>query len=292
MTARVDRPEREWDPELYYADKDANPGAGLIHGLDEAEYHAHPTSLSVSGAKVLLKSPARYKWEREHPVHKDVFDFGTAAHKLVLGVGADLEVIHHDDWRTKAAREERDAARAAGKTPILRGDYDTVQAMADRLSEHRTAMALLSEGKPEVSAFCADEATGVMRRARFDWLNEDMLTDYKTAASSEPDAFGRAAHSFGYHMQAAWYLDIARDLGMEPRGFVFIVQEKTAPHEVTCIELTRDAVDLGRLRNQAALERFRDCTESGIWPGYAPDDRIVSTDLPVWAYRENLLEEA
>jgi hypothetical protein len=92
---------------------------GFHDDIPEAEYHAHQGSLSVSGAKVLLKAPALFKWQQDHPVHKDVFDFGSAAHALVLGVGAPLHVVHADSWRTKAAQEERDKARAEGSIPLL-----------------------------------------------------------------------------------------------------------------------------------------------------------------------------
>lgn len=140
----------------------------LIRDLDEAKYHADRDSLSVSGAKLLLRSPALFRHRLDHPEHKDVFDLGSAAHKLVLGVGPDLAVIDADSWRTKAAQEERDAARAAGAIPLLKADHERVVAMADRLAEHKTAMTLLSEGEPEVSAYALDERTGVLRRGRFD----------------------------------------------------------------------------------------------------------------------------
>lgn len=260
---------------------------GLHDDVPEADYHADRESLSVSGAKLLLKAPALYRHRLDNPEHRDVFDVGSAAHALVLGVGNPIRVIYAADWRGKDAREERDHARANGETPLLEKDYKRVQAMADELSSHRLAMRLLSEGRPEVSAYAVDEATGVMRRARFDWLGASILTDYKSAATSEPGAFVRAAANFGYHMQAAWYADLARDLGHPAEAFAFIAQEKEPPYLVTVIELPADLVDVGRLRNRAALERFRDCQESGVWPGYVPDDTFATPTAPAWALRED-----
>ena len=77
MTSYI-APEREHDDERMWAQRkpELEP-SGLVHGMPEDEYHAHPTSLSVSGAKTLLKSPARFQWERQNPVYKDVFDFGS-----------------------------------------------------------------------------------------------------------------------------------------------------------------------------------------------------------------------
>ena len=266
--------------------------AGFVRDLDEATYHADRTSLSVSGAKTLMKSPALFRHQQDNPVHKDVFDFGTAAHRLVLGVGAELAVVEADDWRGKGAREAREAARLNGRTPLLAKDYATVQAMADRLSEHTLAMRLLSEGEPEVSAYALDEETGVMRRGRFDWLHPSLLVDYKSAASANPrDLAGRygAVRKWGYDAQAAWYTDLARDLGHPAAAFAFVFQEKSEPYQVTVAYI--DDADLwdARQHNRAALERFRDCTAAGIWPAYLPDDTAARLSLTDQTYFEEAI---
>ena len=95
--------------------------------------------------------------------------------------------------------------------------------------------------------------------------------------------------NYGYHMQHAWYLDLARDLGHDASAFAFIVQEKEPPYIVTVVELPPALVDVGRERNRRALERFRDCTESGLWPGYVPDDTFAQPSAPRWAldYQES-----
>lgn len=266
---------------------------GVHHGLDEQVYHAHPTSLSVTGAKTLLRAPALYHYERQHPRHKDVFDFGKAAHQKVLGVGAEIVVHEFDPAKVKspkstnAWKDQQAEVRATGGVLLLPEENERLDAMVVQLRQHRMANRLLTEGQPEVSAFCVDEATGVLRRSRFDWHEPSgILVDYKTTICSEPDAFARSAKTFGYHMQSAWYQDIALDLGIAVRGFVFIAQEKEPPYLVSVVQLDEDSDELGRHRNRRALEMFRDCTESGIWPGYTPDDEITSISLPAWAFRE------
>lgn len=281
MTATAEIQERSTIP--------VDDPTGFHHGVDEVEYHGHQGSLSHSGAKVLLQSPAHFRYRLEHPEHKDVFDFGRAAHAEVLGVGSPITVHEYDAEKVKspkatnAWKAQQAEVRESGGVLLLPDEYATVQAMAAELCSHRLAMELLAEGQPEVSAFAVDERTGVMRRARFDWLGELILDDYKSAVTSEPDAFLRTAVRFGYHSQAAWYLDLAKDLGHPSRAFAFIVQEKEPPYVVTVIELPPDVVDIGRARNQRALERFRDCTEAGLWPGYVPDDTFARPKAPTWA---------
>lgn len=262
---------------------------GLYADIPEAEYHADRISLSVSGAKTLLKSPAQFIYEREHPVHKDAFDFGTAAHALALGAGMEsVYVTPYDDFKTKAAQAEKRAAQDDGLAVITPSDWNVVCDMAEAITRHPMARDLLTGGEPEVSAYCPDEKTGVIRRGRVDYLRDDLIVDYKTTRNADPNAFARDAGSLNYHMQHAWYLDLLRDLGRDIRGFIFIAQCKEPPYLVSVVELVPAAVELGRTRNQLALQVFRDCTESNLWPGYP--ERVVPIDVPTWAYYDNPLE--
>src|SRR5690606_26383137 len=89
------------------------------------------------GKPVVDRRPARFRYEQAHPpAPRPHFDFGTAAHKLVLGVGPELAVLDYPDWRTKAAREAAREARERGAIPLKRGDYEQIQAMAAALRAH------------------------------------------------------------------------------------------------------------------------------------------------------------
>ncbi len=79
---------------------------GVYDDLPAEYYHADP-ALSASGMKLLLDPgcPALYRYERDHPQPpKATFDFGHAAHRLVLGDGAKLRVLDYDDWRRAPCR--------------------------------------------------------------------------------------------------------------------------------------------------------------------------------------------
>jgi hypothetical protein len=290
----------KWRADAERAKKKAKPKPlhGLIEDMPEGEYHAHRGSLSHSGAKTILKAPALFQWEREHPVHKDVFDFGSAAHALVLGQPIEelVYVAPFDDWTrrkgpeggTQYTTDEKRIAQADGLAPILPKDWLVVCDMAEALAKHRLASQLLSEGKAEVSAFCPDERTGVLRRARFDHLGPAIVTDYKTADCADPWVWVRRnAYPHGYFQQQPWYLDLLRDLGYGVQAFAFIVQEKNPPYLVEVIELDAEAEALGRARNRRALEIYRDCTEAGVWPGYSPDDTYTTVSLPGYAFRDD-----
>lgn len=279
---------------------------GVYPDIPDLDYHADPVpegSLSCSGAKRLLppSCPALFKHERDNGrPDKRQFDFGHAAHKLVLGVGLELAVIPGERWDTKAAKEAVAAARARGAVPVKEHEFATVQAMAAALRAHPIASVLLADGAgtPEASLFWRDPQTGVMRRGRVDWLPNArpdgrlIIPDYKTSVTANPAAFGRAAIDYGYCQQAPWYVDGAQalDLAGDDAAFVFIVQEKTAPYLVSVVELDSLALRIGRHRNRKALDLFVQCMTTDTWPGYSDDVELVS--VPGWAQREYELETA
>jgi hypothetical protein len=275
--------------------------AVVIDDMDDASYHAHP-ALSASGAKRLLppSCPALFKHDRDNGgrPNKRAFDLGHAAHAAVLGVGMetvivqrvtkDGQVLEAENYETKSAQAHRDDIYAAGKCPVLAKEKVVVDAMAAALRRDKRAAALLdpAHGRPEVSVFWDDEQRGIQRRARFDWLPTPTggalsVPDYKTTTCAEPHAFARSMFSFGYDIQAVTYMDAVLAAGLaEDVRFVFIAQETTAPYLITLHELDYTALALGRRRVDEACATFRQCSETGIWPGYS--DGIELVPPPAW----------
>jgi hypothetical protein len=263
-----------------------------VYDIPADVYHADPVpggSLSSSEARLLLppSCPARFAHERNNPPDTtDTFDFGHAAHNLVLGAGADLDVVDADDWRTKAAQGRRADARALGHVPILRADYERASAMAGAVRAHPIARALFDQdrGKPERALFWVDG--DVWRRALVDWLPDPgpgrlIVADYKTTRSAAPESIRKAMYDYGYHQQADWYLDGVASLGLAgDAAFVFVFQEKTPPYLVTVAQPDPTALRVGRDLNRQAIDVYRECVASGRWPGYADD--VVLARLPGW----------
>lgn len=274
-----------------------------VYELSDAEYHGDPVpggSLSASGAKVLLRAPALFHYQREHgrPPKRE-FDLGHAAHLLTLGAGPDLEVVDAQDWRPKAAKEQRDKAREAGRVPILVHEHEQVQEMVAALRRHPIAAELFNPAtmRPEVSVFWRDAwHPAVMRRARLDAISRpdidggQMVVDYKTTTDASPDAISRAMWNYGYALQAAWYLEAASaalpDRLISCDRFLFVFQEKAPPYLVTVIEPSPEAIRIGEKRVREAVDLYASCLESGSWPGYVPDTEIPLIGLPPWVERQ------
>ncbi len=285
------------------------PNDGIYATVAEDVYHGDLASLSSSGARALLTTtPEEFDWNRRNDrgVNKN-FDFGHAAHKMVLGKGNQLglldpkvcghgkdgklakEPARTSEWQAAAAKHRRE-----GRIPVPKWDMEKAQTMAGRVFQHRVAGRLLSRGQAEHSIYWHDDATGVRLRCRPDFLTgglgRTICVDYKTATSASPRQFQRAVQDYGYHCQQAFYEDGLAEIGLTDVGFVFVVQSKTAPFTVSVCQIDPRDVELGRRQNRAAIELFARCTESGRWPGY---DGIHTVALAGWHTKqlEEQLEE-
>lgn len=270
-----------------------------VYDIPEVEYFADPVvggSLSRSEARLILDCPARLKWSKDHPQPpKRAFDFGHAAHQIVLGAGPDIVPVDADNWRKKIDQDQRDEAYAAGAVPLLIDEYEQVLAMAAVLRDHPVAGALFAPGTgwPEQTLAWQDKATDVWRRTRLDWLpawssGRMVLGDYKSAKTADPGKFARSMHDFGYDLQAATALDAVTALGLagtelQP-AFVCVVQEKDPPYLISVLEPDAEALMWARIRMEWALHTYRECTKNDHWPAYV--DGVDLLPLPRYAARQ------
>lgn len=258
---------------------------GIYEDLSEPDYLTDPDSLSASGAKKLLKSPANFllpQW------FSDAADLGSAFHTETLGVGQEVVVVDAASWRGKEAQEAQAKARAEGKAPILAKDVPTVQAMAASVRAHPTASRLLEQpGRAELSAFWRDDEWDVTRRARFDWLTDSGVNvDLKSCVSVTKNDIARTIVNFGYDLSAAWYEDVAHGVGLDLTATALVFVEKTEPYRVRVVELAPEFIERGRRLVNRALEIYRDCRAVDLWPNYDDPD-FTTIYPPAWA-REDI----
>lgn len=253
--------------------------------LSDADYFAHP-ALSHSDTKLLLDSPARYRYLKDNPdrPYRAEFEFGHVVHELALGKGGGIEVIDAADWRTKDAKAARDQALADGLSPILATDYHDAVRAVNAMREHPLAAKILDHlDHAEVAAIWDDG--DVQRKAKLDGVYGRFGIDVKTTGDASTDAFGRSAGKFHYYSQDAWYRDAMRAcFGIDDPKFLFLVVEKYPPYLTNVIELDPYAVELGARRNRAAIDLYRRCRDTDEWPGYGTG--INQAQLPRWAEME------
>lgn len=249
-------------------------------------------SLSSTVARLLIGQSPLHAWTahpRLNPDYQqkvsDAFDIGNVAHRMLLGKGADFEIVDAPDWTRKATREERDAIRETGRVPILSGQHERAEAMQLIASRALRDFGIeIATMQTEVTVVARIET--VWCRALLDLWDGVTIYDYKTCANAAPDACIRAAASYGYDVQAAWYCSVFEAVtGRWPR-FRFIFQEKEPPHEVSVVELVDDLADeadwMAGAREKCAEARrlWRRCLDRDEWPGYP---RLVALlGAPAW----------
>jgi hypothetical protein len=269
---------------------------GIYQGLSMPEYLALP-AVSAGILHTLDIECPRAAWHRSwlNPgrVRDDgskVMDIGTVAHAILLeGTEACVASIDAPDWRTKAAKEERDAARAAGKIPLLAHQLPAIRGMVGAACEFIESLKTTEpaihamfqgDGESEVTLVWEDAVDGLRCRARPDRISKDrkVIVDYKTVSrSAEPNGFGRMIGNMGYDISVAFYRRGVLALAKTLPTYVFLVQEVEAPHLCSLVSLEPPYIEFAQRRVVHSLERWSACARTNEWPGYPGSRGIRGT---------------
>lgn len=96
-----------------------------------------------------------------------------------------------------------------------------------------------------------------------------VIADYKTCRNAAPFAWAGAVSQFGYHVQAAFYLDVYSSVQPEERDqFNHLIQETVHPWEVGRRFMPEEGLERGRYRYREALALYCECLAKNEWPGY------------------------
>jgi hypothetical protein len=277
---------------------DHEPRVGIFDGMPIEDYHSHE-AISNSGLSHFLRSPAHYiAYRNEPPEPTDRMKFGTAAHFAILEPqlfyrryvkrpdGANIKTGKGEAAKNRWATSEGKAILAelsegGAKTVLSEDDFERVERMIEEIYSHPTAGPLFSGGKTEQSAFWRDPDSGVLCRARPDYLRSDLQVDLKTTEDASLSEFSRKVASLGYHRQAAFGMDGLREItGQGSIGWVLVAIETAAPFGIGVYVLDDASIGLGRNEYKGALTRIAECQRSGEWPGYSTD--VQALGLPGW----------
>jgi hypothetical protein len=263
----------------------STPDPGIYPGVPDTQYRAWD-ALGSTDIKTLAANPAGvFRFRRENPRSNGILDLGKVAHSLILEGREDaVTVLDFPDWKTKAAREARDAAL---KTALLAHEWKTVKRMRDAVFANPDAAALLTGHEAETSLRW--DVDGVRLKGRLDgWKrDEGIIVDLKTARDASPRGFGRAAAAYGYHTQAAQYHGGLEALTGESATYYIVAVEKEPPFLTAVYEVATDQLDAGREAVEDGINAYREAIAADAWPTSYPSQPL---DLPAWAYPEMELE--
>jgi len=275
--------------------------ASGVYDLDIELYHGDccvGPSISSSGLRTIERqTPAHYfagsylNPDREPEEASRALDMGRACHTLLLGESGFREqfAVRPDqwsDWRTAAAKEWREEQISAGRTVLVPDDLTHIRGMARTLGAHPLVQAGILQGEVERSLIWKDEETGVWLKSRPDVLpvSDGCVVDLKTCADASPEAVQRAILSHGYAMQGALTRRALKQvLKIDMTMFVLVFVEKAPPYAVSVVEVDQDWIYFAGRQVQRAITTFARCVETGEWPGYADERRVL---MPDWLRRQ------
>lgn len=275
---------------------------GIYRGVDIETYHSDPTlfgsdfSISSSGLRQVLDRPSAY-WafspynpKRFQRPEKDEFNFGQAAHTLLLGEDGFAEKYvlrpaEFSDFRSKDARAWRDEQIATGKKILKQEEIDAIKHIRDRLAGMEIIRNGLLNGRIERSIF--HKRGNIWMKARPDVIpgSSGDIVDLKTTASIDSESLSRSVANYGYYIQAGFMRHVMRAvLGADSfQSFSFVFVEKTPPYDVRIMQLKDVDIDLGEKQTLAGLEVISECLKRNEWPGYDGFSGDISwIEVPSW----------
>lgn len=261
------------------------------------EYHA-VKALSKSGMDELLQCPAKFKFMLDNMgsgnnAQTEAMLCGSLFHAMALEPDAVSsrykERVH--PGTTKAGKEEAEAAKQSGLSLVRSEMWSACTSMAEAVRKHplMVTASRASDFMQEVSIYWNEGP--VPCKARIDAVATLPMfglcaIDLKSTQDASPGAIERSIYQWGYHRQAAWYRRALRYVGMNAQAFVLVFVEKTPPYVVTAANVSENAQCVALEEIKSAVELYKECSVSGVWPGYTTN-LVTEIDLPDWAYRRS-----
>lgn len=280
-----------------------------------ADYLALP-AVSASIVKTLDSECPKAAWfeswlNPSRPADpSDASDVGEIGHSIILeGHSNNCVVIDPNDhpaektgaipagWTNKSIKAARDAARDAGKIPVLVEDMVGINGMA---ASARAFIESLKDSEPAVWACMQpgggdSELTVVTRgatplRIRPDRISADrkLVVHLKTTTmSAEPESWARSQLTAqGGYITAAFYRSaIEYEFNAVDSDHVFLVVEQKAPYLCSISGITPEGYEIGRQKCVNALALWDECVARGSFPAYP--NRVAYKELPAWIAQQH-----
>lgn len=230
--------------------------------LSNEQYHSLD-GISASGLKQAWKDPKLYaKRKLLKRLPSPALDMGTALHEALLEP-ENFSFIKYP--MTPANKEKLEIMVNNGKV----------------MFEYITSKTL-----NEQSLFVKDN--GFIRKVRVDAYDKAMgiIYDVKTTRYNSPEMFIKDAYSYGYHLQAAFYIDTLRMAGLKADYFAFLVVPNESPCEPFAVQISERFIEDGR-------EIYTEVVENILKYKQTNEEVFFKLmDLPSWRLKsKGLLDE-
>lgn len=276
----------------------------LHPGLTYEEY-VSIIGLRSSDLKLLKRSPAHWKSKVEDK-STEALEFGALFHLAIenpekfkdtciiepIFEGMTQGKNAHLSTKSAEAKAKKEqwhlVQRSSGKTIVPSGMWQPLTGMLNACTSHKLVSNLLKNGVRETSLWVEDEETGVILKARPDFVSSrGHMVDIKTSRDATYPSFyndifsSRGHDSTFYVLQAAHYAHCAR-LSKVCKGdaFYFVAIEKEPPYGIKVWTMDEGCLAPGELWRSKLTKLYKECQQKEIWPCY--DEAAEQVLPPQW----------
>lgn len=255
---------------------------GIYFNLPNEAYHEDP-ALSHSGMTLLLVSWQDYWVKSIHNPERSKYKPTDA---MITGTRTGELLLEGDHFYRKYSTKHS-VTHAHGGIPISSYEYGRLREAVDGILDVPIGKEYFTNGYPEVSIFWIDEATGVMLRARIDYLRIFGAIDFKRIMGVDNWTIGKAVKNQGLDIQNWLYLEaikaarrmlkrmgeakrraFSEENRLDPEWieaftfdedlwFRFVFQRSTPPYIWEIRDLDPEVLEEGERATRAAILRYR-----------------------------------
>jgi len=258
----------------------------LAGEIAREQYDAHP-GVRWSNLSHMRKSPAHYLHALTNK-RKDTsaLNTGSALHTLVFEPETYAERFttyaaskSKGEGARKAWEAFQEDARERGLTILDADEEARAQGCAAAVRSKASAYIAPSKGRAEIPITWTDSETGLLCKARLDWLTIDrLLIDLKSTRSTEEHAFANQAWKLGYfHQQMFYSMGVAAATGcaLDEVPFLFVAVESEAPYDVALFEPCQESRQAAHEDVKRLMAQLAECQRTGKYPGRYDKPRIL-----------------
>lgn len=255
------------------------------------DYHSI-RALSNSSLSVLKRSPAEFyaRFVADPPTmtseETDAMRLGSAVHMLAL------EPERFDDeYRIEAGPINPSTDKPYGRDSkkfeawleeaknfdkrkiLLKDEFAESLEIAKAFQSHPYLLSVMASGAEKIyergyeMSYLVDGQDPIRLKCKPDCVMPSfgLIIDLKTTSDPNPDVWRWSAEEYGYHRQAAIYLQAMEAYYGKPFRFLFGVVRSKAPYEVGVYELDDDSISRGWAQVESLIAEYAQRKREDNW---------------------------